>query len=91
MATDNYKSPAEKYNESLQAQQQKGFMETGDLVWREKTGLEFSRYKQDCRKKAFDVTFRNFDPSTSTESTMAVELKNAELLYTWLISIPELK
>lgn len=68
--------------------------------FKEKHDLEFSRYKQDCRKRALDLAHterdRNYygggstnlipkQPTVSTEDT----LKVADKYYKWLINLPQ--
>ena len=57
----------------------------------EKTDLEFSRYKQDCRKRALEVAANkpvgNGDHVYRT-GTAEVIIKEADKYYKWLIEIP---
>ena len=62
---------------------------------------EFSRYKQDCRKRALDLAHENYtewfrvnkklfvgeEPKTETETPMPNVLEKADEYYNWLISI----
>jgi hypothetical protein len=56
-----------------------------------KSELEFSRYKQDCRKRALDLAMMNGGSiNCSLVSNPAPDdiLKTAKFYYDWLISIP---
>lgn len=65
---------------------------------RSQTGVEFSRYKQDCRKRALEMA--HAENSTSTlrmasqlnQGSLGVSnidvIKLADKYYNWLISIP---
>lgn len=52
-----------------------------------KYNLEFSRYKQDCRKRALETAVMNFKGLFGEGGQDAVIIE-ADKYYNWLISIP---
>jgi hypothetical protein len=71
----------------------KSLEETGTFHYRSdsKPELEFSRYKQDCRKRALDLAMLNGGTiNLSLASNPAPDdiLRTAEFYYEWLIAIP---
>lgn len=55
-----------------------------------KQEVEFSRYKQDCRKRALDLAHSECVPNARSLSGGEVDvLKTADKYYNWLISIPQ--
>ena len=64
----------------------KQYNETGKLYSQEKVNVEFSRYKQDCRKRAIDIAVQLV--STSSLGQISGEVKKeADIYYEWLIDI----
>jgi hypothetical protein len=55
---------------------------------KEKINVEFSRYKQDCRKRALDLAAQT-NVTGKKDPVQDDVLKLADNYYTWLISIPD--
>lgn len=61
--------------------------EKGEVVW--KSELEFSRYKQDCRKRALEMAAGEcIELVRRGESNTIDIVDTADKYYNWLISIP---
>lgn len=64
----------------------KSFNESGKIHYQDKANVEFSRYKQDCRKRAIDIAVQLV--GTSSTGQISNEIKReADIYYKWLIDI----
>lgn len=80
--TSPIKSPIKDASQILQ--------ETGEVAW--KSELEFSRYKQDCRKRALDLaaSHQNIDiTGRKFEVEKEKVISYADYYYNWLINLPQ--
>jgi len=56
---------------------------------RDKSQVEFNRYKQDCRKRALDLAEIQMGKYSGTTWSDEKMLEQADKYYNWLISIPQ--
>ncbi len=75
----------EAVTENQSEQIMKSFNETGKIHYQDKANVEFSRYKQDCRKRALELAFEEVKFIGGFTDT-AVKV-TADKYYSWLIDI----
>lgn len=72
--------------ESQNEQIMKSFNESGNIHYQGKANVEFSRYKQDCRKRAIDIAVQLVSQSSGGQISEEVK-KEADIYYKWLIDV----
>lgn len=76
-------SPNQKTYSTVSEQQELDYLR----AMKQSFEKEFSRYKQDCRKKALDLAWQYYSKDGCNGEKKVTE--TAEFYYNWLISIPE--
>lgn len=71
--------------ETTNEQVMKSYNNSGKLHYQDKANMEFSRYKQDCRKKALEIAFEEVKLVGGFTDTVVKE--TADKYYQWLIDI----